>query len=156
MDYPIPADCPYENPVLFYAGEFGYFMSNFSAFMFDWRGKLWPTSEHAYQASKFTDPAIQKLVRTAYSAHDAWSIPRQPHFKKLIRPDWNEVKVEIMEIIVRVKFAHHPFIYEKLLQTGNRPLVENAEADAFWGRGPDWQGRNELGKIWMRLRSELQ
>jgi predicted NAD-dependent protein-ADP-ribosyltransferase YbiA (DUF1768 family) len=39
------------DPVLFYAGEFGYCFSNFSAFSVNWQGRQWQTSEHAYQAA---------------------------------------------------------------------------------------------------------
>jgi predicted NAD-dependent protein-ADP-ribosyltransferase YbiA (DUF1768 family) len=39
--------------VLFYAGEPGYWMSNFSAFRVMYGGEDWMTSEHAYQAAKF-------------------------------------------------------------------------------------------------------
>jgi ribA/ribD-fused uncharacterized protein len=60
-----------------------------------------------------------------------------------------------MTVIVRAKHDQHEYIQRKLLETGNAELIENSPTDSFWGRGPDWKGRNELGKIWMRLRQEM-
>jgi predicted NAD-dependent protein-ADP-ribosyltransferase YbiA (DUF1768 family) len=60
-----------------------------------------------------------------------------------------------MEELVRRKFAD-PELAEKLLATGDEELVEgNTWNDRFWGvcRG---EGRNELGKILMRVRAELR
>jgi predicted NAD-dependent protein-ADP-ribosyltransferase YbiA (DUF1768 family) len=35
-------------------------------------------------------------------------------------------------------------------------IVEDSPKDDFWGWGPKRDGRNELGKIWMLLRSQLR
>jgi predicted NAD-dependent protein-ADP-ribosyltransferase YbiA (DUF1768 family) len=50
---------PNAGPVLFYESQH-YYLSNFSAFAVEWRGRVWPTSEHAYHASKFLDVAPAK------------------------------------------------------------------------------------------------
>lgn len=34
--------------------------------------------------------------------------------------------------------------------------VQDSDKDAFWGVGPDGQGRNELGKCLERLRARLR
>jgi predicted NAD-dependent protein-ADP-ribosyltransferase YbiA (DUF1768 family) len=57
-----------------------------------------------------------------------------------------------MTEIVSAKLAQHPWIQKKLAETGTRVLVEASHKDPFWGWGPDGNGRNELGKIWMSLR----
>jgi predicted NAD-dependent protein-ADP-ribosyltransferase YbiA (DUF1768 family) len=44
----------------------------------------------------------------------------------------------------------------KLLQTGNRRLVEDSFRDPVWGWGLKKNGRNELGNILMKLRAELK
>ena len=44
---------------------------------------------------------------------------------------------------------------KKLLEAGDRRIVEDSSKDSFWGWGPNKDGRNELGKIWMRLRDEF-
>ncbi len=61
----------------FYEREF-YVFSNFSSFQVEWRGRLWPTSEHAYQAAHFFDtaPKLVEEIYTARSAHDAFKIAK--------------------------------------------------------------------------------
>ncbi len=60
-----------------------------------------------------------------------------------------------MEDIIRDKISTHPFIREKLIESGDRIIMEDSHKDSFWGCGEDFQGRNELGKVWMRVREEL-
>lgn len=50
----------------------------------------------------------------------------------------------------------NPYVLEKLLLSGDLDIVEDSPKDEFWGWGPNRDGRNELGKIWMRLRDELR
>ena len=42
--------------------EYGCF-SNFAAYPIDLKGKVWPTTEHYFQAQKFAWSAPRKLVR---------------------------------------------------------------------------------------------
>ncbi len=142
-----------QEKVLFYEGK-RYFLSNFSSFAILQDGVIWMTVEHAYQAAKFTDPAIVEEIRTAMSAHDSKKIGRK--YQDKVRADWNDIKLDIMEKFLRMKIEQHAYVREKLLETGNAELVEDSPKDSFWGRGPDWQGLNHLGKLWMKLRGELR
>lgn len=119
-----------------------------------WRGVWWMTSEHAYQAAKFWNkaPRIADMIHLARSAHEAFKIAREHDSEKL--ENWGEIKVPIMKEILQAKLKQHEYIQRKLLQTGDRELVEDSPADSFWGRGPDWQGQNQLGKLWMKLREQ--
>lgn len=142
-------------PIGFYEREF-YPLSNFSSFQVDWRGRRWPTSEHAYQAAHFFDtaPELAEQIFNARSAHDAFKIAKANADKA---PDnWEEVKPAIMEDICRHKLAQNEYVRLKLMQTLDLPLVEDSPKDDFWGWGPNKDGRNELGKIWMKLRAELK
>jgi len=139
----------------FYEREF-YVFSNFSSFQVRWRGRLWSTVEHAYQAAHFFDraPDLVEKIFHSNSAHQAFKIAKA-NTKKAPK-NWDSVKVDIMEDICRHKLRQHPYVKRKLLQTLDLPLVEDSPKDGCWGWGEDRQGRNELGKIWMRLRDELQ
>ncbi len=139
----------------FYEREF-YCFSNFSSFSVTWQGRHWPTSEYAYQAAHFfeTAPDLVKKIHQANSAHEAYKIAKTNADKA--RENWNEIKVEIMEDIVRHKLEQNPYIKHKLLQTGDRRIIEDSPKDDFWGWGSDRDGINELGKIWMKLREELR
>lgn len=137
----------------FYEREY-YCFSNFSSFTVEWRGEVWMTGEHAYQAAKFDhEPDIQQQIREASSAHDAKRIAGLNNHK--VSAEFHEQKVELMEAIVRNKLYQHPYIQKKLRETGDQTIVEDSPKDAFWGWGPMRDGENELGKIWMRLRDEL-
>ena len=139
--------------ILFYEGQW-YMFSNFSSFKVRWRGVDWMTSEHAYQAAKFKDASIVEKIKNARSAHGAKKIARAHSDKKL--ENWREIKLGIMEKIVRAKLEQHSYIRRKLLETGDMEIIENSPEDSFWGRGPDWKGENHMGKIWMKLRAELR
>ncbi len=138
--------------VLFFTKEY-YMFSNFSAFAVEWNDKLWPTSEHAYQAAKFEDDELQEEIRNASSPKAAYDLAHEHESK--MDPDWDKWKLGIMEEIVRAKLEQHPYIQKKLLETGDREIVEDSPTDSFWGWGPDKMGENHLGKIWMTLRDEL-
>lgn len=149
--------------VCFYEQEF-YPLSNFSAFTLRWKGCKFDTSEAAYHWEKFPASSADMLigrespaanaVRVAASAHEAFKIAENNAF--LRRPDWDAVKVGIMREILRAKTAQHEYVRHKLLATGDRELVENSWRDAFWGWGPNRDGQNMLGKLWMEIRTELR
>lgn len=124
-------------------------------FMFYLRkGLRFDTSEAVYHWEKFPDyPNIQNEIRTAISAHEAYKIAAR--FISLRRPDWDDVKVDIMRSILKSKVLQHEYVKRKLLDTGNRELVENSWRDDFWGWGPNKDGQNHLGKLWMEIRDEL-
>jgi len=134
------------------------------------QGILVPTSEHAYQAAKFLDPRIHKLVaRTRRMLGDerirADGIAAKEiaevceGFGMELRPDWEVAKRGIMLEIVRRKFIHNPDIAEKLMNTDNEEIVEgNDWGDRYWGVDPigSDNGENHLGRIHMQIRNELQ
>jgi len=139
----------------FYEREF-YTFSNFSSFAVDWNGRRWQTSEHAYQAAHFieTDPKLYEKIYKCRSAHEAFKIAKANADKA--PKNWHDIKVKMMEEIVALKLAQNPYVKKKLLQTEDLLLVEDSPKDSFWGWGPDRKGRNELGKIWMKLRDNLR
>lgn len=143
-----------EREVFFYEQDF-YVLSNFSAFRLVFNGVLFATSEEAYHWQKFQGvPKVQKVLFGAMSAHDAFRIAGEnKHFR---RDDWDAVKVPIMKDILRAKVAQHAYVYRKLLATGNRTLIENSWRDDYWGWGPNQDGQNMLGRLWMEVREELR
>lgn len=140
----------------FYEREF-YVFSNFSSFQVDWRGRVWPTSEHAYQAARYMGVAddLVERVAQARSAHEAWELGTKENKSRQL-PDWHNIKIETMYDICRAKLLQNPYVEKKLRLTNNEYLVEDSPVDSFWGWGEDRQGRNELGKVWMKLREELR
>ena len=73
-----------------------------------------------------------------------------------IRPDWEDVKLNIMEDLVRLKFTTHSGLRKKLLRTGDAELIEgNWWGDQFWGVSKGY-GENHLGKILMKVRDDFK
>jgi ribA/ribD-fused uncharacterized protein len=139
--------------VRFYEHDF-YVLSNFSAFAIWDGGFLLPTSEHAYHWYKFPErPDISSVIRNATSAHEAFKLAEAHRADR--RADWDAVKVDIMRRILWLKVNQHEYVRRKLLATGTRELVEDSWRDDFWGWGPNRDGQNMLGKLWMEIRSAL-
>jgi ribA/ribD-fused uncharacterized protein len=124
-----------ESQVFFYEQEF-YVLSNFSAFTLQWKGCRWDTSEAAYHSEKFlSTPDIRRRIRLADSAHEAFKIAEANKASRM--PGWDDVKVPIMREILRAKADQHEYVRRKLLETGDRELIEDSWRDDFWGWGVD-------------------
>jgi len=147
--------------VCFYEQDF-YVLSNFSSFNVAYKGLRFQTSEHLYHWLKFATsddgvsakPDIAEAVKDAPSAHEAFKIAERN--RDLRRPDWDRVKVNFMRDILTRKAEQHEYVRRKLLATGDRELVENSWRDDFWGWGPNRDGQNMLGKLWMEVRDEMR
>ena len=139
--------------ICFYEQEF-YVFSNFSAFKLAWKGYDWMTSEHAYHSEKFDDPGIIQSLKEARSAHDALKVAHA--HKEAYRTDWDDIKLDVMKDILRAKMEQHPYVKKKLLESGDKELVENSWRDSYWGWGPNKDGKNHLGKLWMKVREEAR
>lgn len=74
-----------------------------------------------------------------------------------MRPDWEQVKDEIMLELVRSKFSSVK-MKRMLLATGEHELIEgNTWGDSYWGYDlVKNHGQNHLGKILMQVRQELR
>jgi N-glycosidase YbiA len=141
--------------VYFYSrtDDFGVF-SNFSSHGVEMDGLWWPTVEHYFQAQKFLDADYRERIRGCHSAKQAAELGRSR--KVPLRSDWEEVKDGIMRAAVLKKFQTHAALAERLLSTGEEPIVENAPGDYYWGCGKDGSGLNRLGEILMETRSLLR
>lgn len=138
-------------PITAFEGEYRW-LSNFHPAIVYVDGRAYPTVEHAYQASKSLHSADRELIRNTPKAGTA----KRLGAKIELRRDWEKIKLVVMEDLVRQKFTRYSDLRNKLLATGQKPLLEgNFWHDTFWGvyRG---RGENHLGKIIMKVRDELQ
>jgi ribA/ribD-fused uncharacterized protein len=157
-----------EHEVRFYGCDF-YCLSNFAAFNLVHGGITFMTSEHAYHWEKFnreleadlterarrTLTMIREAIMVAPSAHEALMIARR-HETEYRRNDWLDVRVNVMRAILFEKVQQHEYVMRKLMQTGYRKIVEDSWRDAFWGIGPNGDGQNVLGELWMQIRADLR
>lgn len=141
-------------PIRFYRQDdpYGEF-SNFSPHPVVLKGKVWPTSEHYFQAQKFADTAHEEPIRLAPSPTKAAKMGRDR--SRPLRSDWEQVKEDIMRAALSAKFTQHPDLKAKLLATGAAEIIEHTQNDHYWGDGGDGTGKNRLGALLMELRSTL-
>ncbi len=124
------------------------------------------TTEHLYQISRFPDhPEVQREILITKSPMGAKMVAK--HHKAKSREDWESeegfgVRFEVMRWCLKLKLAQN---YENfralLLSTKSLEIVEESQADSFWGARPmktDARilfGKNALGVLLMELRDRL-
>lgn len=142
--------------------------------------KTYATAEHLFQSLKFDyDEASQlskeyaEIIRTASTPNIArelagqkikggypWRTKLNPiinQYKEVkMRSDWNQIRVDIMKIVLQVKFNQDEYCQQLLLSTRNKLLIENTKRDNFWGNGSDGNGQNHLGKLLVEIRTLFQ
>lgn len=141
-----------EDAIYFYTPVF-YVLDNFSAHIIEIWGKKFQTSEHAYQWKKFIDsnPEIAERIFNATSPNEVKKI--SDAHKKETDPEFHNLKLKIMEEILRAKADQHEKVRKILKESGNKTIIENSPVDSFWGVGSDGKGENALGKLWMKVRN---
>ncbi|KAL1813368.1 riboflavin biosynthesis protein PYRR, chloroplastic [Daucus carota subsp. sativus] len=165
-----PSISPYDPSVIFFYkawDPYGAF-SNFSHHPIhvpDDNGDYitWSSVEHYYQAHKFmgmNDSEVGLHIEDIVHAKSPEEAARkgrklQRQRPDLVRPDWENVKVDIMYKALKYKFSIYPHLNSILLSTAGSVLVEASPHDLFWGGGRDGEGMNYLGRLLMQLRSEF-
>ena len=133
--------------------KYGCF-SNFYEGPFEIDGLTWPTTEHYFAAMKTMDVSQRDAIRKAATPLDAKRMGRVV----TLRPDWEDVKYEVMLDALKAKFGNNLKLKEILLSTGDALIYEDSPYDKVWGTGQKGgvgTGHNLLGKALMQVRSEL-
>ena len=130
-----------------FSGEYRW-LSNFTQATIVFEGATYPTVENAFQAAKTNDLEQRKQFESV----TPWQAKRFGRRVTLI-PEWESVKLSIMESLVRQKFSQEKF-KKKLLSTNGLIEEGNTWGDKFWGVS-NGIGENHLGKILMKIRDEL-
>lgn len=133
-------------------GEYD-FLSNFYSMPIVYDGLRFQSAEAAYQAQKTTDPSERRKFQDLTAGH-AKRLGRKIKVESI--RDWDEIKDRIMYAVCTAKFKQSDLLLKRLLETGDEELVEgNTWGDTYWGVC-NGVGENHLGKILMRIRSELR
>ena len=139
---------------------FGGLSNMAGGFPIDINGRRYRTSEALYQACRYPHmPEIQELVVSQRSPMTA-KMKSRP-YRKDSRSDWDQVRVATMKWCLRAKLLQNWHDFSALLlETGERPIVEESGKDAFWGAKPKengtLEGVNVLGRLLMELREKLK
>ncbi len=130
-------------------------LSNFEPVNVRYEDITYPSVEHAYVASKTLDISFRRNV-AAMPANQAGLVKKWGRTVDL-RPNWKNLKVEIMHELLLDKFQQQPF-KDLLMRTENQKLIEgNFWHDNFWGdcfckKCKDIPGENMLGIDLMGIR----
>jgi len=139
---------------------FYIYFSPYTAHALEIGGMVYPTLEHAYQCSRYTDPKIIEEIRAARSPVKAWETSSK--YKHLQIPEFkNEShKLGVMKKLMRLKAGQHEEIRTALANSGDMKIVKHLVApppgDGFWDDGKDGKGLNHIGRMWMEIREELK
>lgn len=133
-----------------------FFLSNFYLIDIKYRGHIYKSAEHLFQAEKCVEESDREKIRNAVTPKLAKIRGR---FVKM-RSDWELKKTEIMEKILRLKFRKSK-MKKMLRETGDAQLIElNYWHDTFWGvctcTMHKRTGMNMLGIILMKIRDEIK
>jgi len=136
---------------MFFREEYD-FLSNFYPAPFRTpSGRLCPTVEHAFQACKTENKEEQEWILSTNTPGQAKARGRQVS----LREGWEDMKLQIMYKLVLLKFQQNPELAQKLVKIKEDIVEHNTWGDKYWGVH-NGKGANHLGKILMRVRSELQ
>lgn len=132
-------------------------LSNFYACKIKFDGRVYSSSEAAYQSTKTMDKSLRdKFV--GLSPQQAKQLGRS----LVLRPDWNSVMCMEMYRVLYAKFSQNKECREYLLKTGNTYLIEDTTGwhDVVWGKcycnSCNGTGMNFLGTALMALRQDLK
>lgn len=116
---------------------------------------LFPTVEHFYQSMKYKDFNMREQI----SNHPSKGLKAFVREHPITTECWDQIKNEVMYSATRHKYCIvNPTLRRKLTSTGDVEIEEgNNWGDTYWGvcLRTDY-GKNILGKIIMKVRSELQ
>jgi ribA/ribD-fused uncharacterized protein len=127
------------------------FLSNFYPCVVECsQGIIYPTVEHAFQASKTMDMDDRLIIADTATPGQAKRMGR----KVQLVDNWNLVRIRVMERLLRQKFKQERFSSSLKLTKGHELIEGNHWNDTFWGvcRG---KGKNNLGKLLMAIRDDL-
>lgn len=133
-----------------FSGEYRW-LSNFYPCDVRYQMDTYPSSEHAYQAAKTLNQDDRDHIANNLTAGQAKRYGQTVE----ISDNFLENKIQIMDIILTSKFIRNLDLTQKLVDTGDAHIIEgNTWNDTFWGMC-DGKGKNNLGKLIMKLRRHI-
>ena len=138
-------------------------LGNMSPHSVDWDRKEYRTTEALFQTLRFEDEEVIEEIRDQKSPMAAKMIAKKYKARMTVEP-MSEDDLFNMRLCLLLKVEQHPKLKSQLLKTGNEQIIEDCSkrkrgSALFWGAafdGEKWVGENQLGKLWMELRDELQ
>ncbi len=136
-------------------------LGNMAAFPVEFDGKVWPTTEHLFQALRLApDDPIREEIRAVKSPMGAKMHAKEHADRRVIEP-MGDQDLDNMRLCLKLKLEQHPELIPLLIATGDEPIIEDVTnrppggTHRFWGAAlvdGQWIGQNTLGKLWMERR----
>ena len=122
--------------------------------------KTYLSSEHLYQALKSESLAWHSIIRSLIKPEQTKTLAKKSLktlladniVTFLIREDWHDIKLSIMEKIVKEKFSQNPTLLIKLKAIKGHIEERNCWGDKYWGT-VNGIGENHLGKILITIKN---
>lgn len=133
------------------------FLSNFYPCRIEYEGLVYQSTEAAFQASK-----TLLITERERFTHLGASAAKRLGKRVKLRSDWDSVRLQVMEDLLRKKFTESLALKAQLLGTGDEELIEfNTWHDCHWGHCTcndckDKIKENHLGTLLMKIRQELR
>ncbi len=138
---------------------FAIYFSPYTAHAVEIDGVVYPTVEHAYQCSRYTDEAIREEIRAQRSPVKAWETSTK--YKHLQIPEFKDesYKLRVMKELMRAKAMQHVEVQKALIDSAGKQIVKHITTyppgDGFWDDGESGEGLDHMGRMWMDIREEL-
>lgn len=137
-------------------------LGNMSPHPVQFEGQEWRTAEALFQSLRFQDPEIREEIRSQKSPMGAKFVAKKHRSKMQVQPLSNQ-DLENMRRCVRLKLEFNPQLVDLLKETQDLLIYEDVSSrmrgnNLFWGASfqeGELIGENQLGKIWMQIRSSL-
>lgn len=125
-------------------------------------GMTFRTTEALFQAMRFDDPQIRIDIWREKSPMGA-KMTAKRHVDKMVVQPRSEQDLANMRAVLLLKIEQHSELDDMLVATGDAKIIEDCsnrrnDSGLFWGAANvdgEWVGRNELGLLWMDVRSQL-
>lgn len=144
---------------------FGW-LSCMAAYPVSYNGNNFRTVEALFQWLRFQNfPNVQQVIIDQKSPMGAKMKARKNRdlLNRGIKWDEHPNDLPLMKMCLELKIDQHPQLKADLLNTGNAVIIEDCtthdrESARFWGmvkKNGTWIGDNQLGKLWMEIRDNL-
>jgi ribA/ribD-fused uncharacterized protein len=144
----------FKDIIYFYEPEDEYgWLANFSDHPITIKAIYYKTVEHYFQSQKFTNNDIKNQVIRSINAEQAKLIAKENKDKRV--GNWADIKEQVMARGIYAKFTQYEDLKLKLIQTGNKIIVEKTIDDYYWGCGLNNNGLNRMGVLLMKLRNKI-
>ena len=140
------------NPVYFHGARSP--LSNFFPCPLTINNTHFKSSEHAYQYRKCMHHNNNNKAANVLRAETALEAKRIGDSVQTTT-QWEDSMQGTMSEILKLKSRQCPQFYTALMNSNSRPLIEDTP-NSYWGRGPEGNGLNMLGRLLTTLRAELQ